>query len=55
MAVGASCICTAIESWQLGNEGKQDCSGPGEMTKKCSRGEITLVHRQTHREANTKV
>lgn len=44
IAMGVYCICREIESW-LGNEGKWDFKGQEEMTKNCSRGEITLVHR----------
>lgn len=54
VAIEASCLCKATESWQLGNEGKQDCKGQEEMTKSCSRGEITLVCKQSGRNTEGK-
>lgn len=45
MEIAIGVYCREIESWQLGNEGKWHFKGQEEMTKNCSRGEITPVHR----------
>lgn len=55
VAIEASCLCKATESWQLGNEGKQVCKGQEEMTKSCSRGEITLVCKQSGRNTERQI